>query len=420
MAGVAAVSSVVASCGSPSASGGPGAGGSPVAGSELTFGSNQSDPVPREAMQAVVDAWSARTGVMVRVNTVDSSTFQDQMSSYLQGTPDDVFTWFAGERMRFFADQSLAGDLTDVWDRLGDRYGEAFRRASTGTDGRPYFVPFATYPWVVLYRPSAWQAAGYEVPVTLEELVALWERMRADGLVPIAFADREGWPAMGTFDILDLRRNGYEFHTGLLRGRERWTDERVRAVFELWRDLLPYHQVGALGRTWQEAARSMVAGEAGMYFMGAFAAEQATDEQRADLDMFPFPVLGTAYDDERAIDAPINGFMRSREPRNPAAATAFLEYLGGGEAQTTFVTRNPSRIATAADADRSGYTPYQRRMAEVIAGAGRITQFFDRDTRADFAGPAGMQSFLADFLDEPDQDLDAFLADVQAFWDSLT
>ena len=59
-------------------------------------------------------------------------------------------------------------------------------------------------------------------------------------------------------------------------------------------------------------------------------------------------------------------------------------------------------------------------MADVIAGAGRITQFLDRDTRPDFAGPNGLQAFFATFLSDPDQDLDPFLASIQAFWDSLS
>ena len=36
--------------------------------------------------------------------------------------------------------------------------------------------------------------------------------MKTDGLTPIAFADKDGWPAMGTFDIINLRINGYDFH----------------------------------------------------------------------------------------------------------------------------------------------------------------------------------------------------------------
>ena len=44
----------------------------------------------------------------VDVNTMDHNAFQEQINTYLQGTPDDVFTWFAGYRMQFFAAQGLA------------------------------------------------------------------------------------------------------------------------------------------------------------------------------------------------------------------------------------------------------------------------------------------------------------------------
>ena len=56
--------------------------------------------------------------------------------------------------------------------------------------------------------------------------------MQTDGLVPIAFGDKDGWPAMGTFDILNLRMNGYDFHVDLMAGKEKWTDPKVKAVFQ--------------------------------------------------------------------------------------------------------------------------------------------------------------------------------------------
>jgi multiple sugar transport system substrate-binding protein len=322
--------------------------------------------------------------------------------------------------MRFFAAQGLVGEIGDVWARIGHLYGEGFLTASSGADGGVYFVPMYTYPWVVLHRRSVWDERGYTVPTTLEDLRTLADRMRGDGLVPFAFGNREGWPAMGTFDIVDMRRNGYDFHIGLLAGRERWTDDRVKAVFELWRDLLPLHQEAAPGRTWQEAARAMVAGEAGMLFLGTFAGEQAQGADRDDLDFFPFPLLGTAYDDEAAIDAPINGFMMPAQPRNPAGAKAFLEFVGHGAAQDVYIRTNPNYVAAAIDADTSAYTPYQQKMVSVIRGARRVAQFLDRDTRPDFAGPAGLQNFLQSFLNDPDQDLGPFLASIQAHWDSLT
>ena len=42
---------------------------------------------------------------------------------------------------------------------------------------------------------------------------------------------------------------------------------------------------------------------------------------------------------------------------------------------------------------------------EIVGSAQRITQFLDRDTRSDFAGPNGMQKFLQTYLKDPGQDL---------------
>ena len=55
----------------------------------------------------------------------------------------------------------------------------------------------------------------------------------------------------------------------------------------------------------------------------------------------------------------------------------------------------------------------------MLKSAGKIAQFLDRDARADFAGPSGMQGFLISFLNDPNQDLDKFLGDIQAYYDSL-
>ena len=103
VAGLAAVYGL-AGCGDDgdSASGGDDGGGGKASGT-ASFGSNYSDPVPKKALQAVFDEFTTASGVKVDVNTVDHNTFQEQINNYLQGTPDDVFSWFAGYRMQFFA-----------------------------------------------------------------------------------------------------------------------------------------------------------------------------------------------------------------------------------------------------------------------------------------------------------------------------
>jgi multiple sugar transport system substrate-binding protein len=427
--GLAAAPSLLAACGpsggaSPTVAGGtaPGETVAPPASptGEVTFGSNYSDASPKAALQDVFDAFTETTGITVKVNTVEHGPFQDQISSYLQGTPEDVFTWFAGFRMRFFAAQGLSTPITDIWSRIGSNYSEAFKAASTGDDGEQYFIPFYNYPWVINYRKSVWADNGYEIPATWDEFKTLLEKIQSDGLVPIAFADKDGWPAQGTFDILNLRQNGYQFHVDLMAGNEKWSDARVKRVFEVWKEIIPFLQQGALGRTWQEGAQAMFNGDAAMYFLGTFAGQQAVDEeQKADWDFFTYPTLGTDFDDEGAIDAPIDGFMLSKAPENLEGSKALLEYLSTGEAQVLFLAADPNNVAAANDADTSGYTEQQKKMAEIIGSAGAIAQYLDRDTRPDFAGPNGMQLFLQNFLTDPEQDLDAYLKTIQDFWDSL-
>src|SRR3954453_8360909 len=238
-------SALLAACGSSSSS--SGGGGTESATGTVTLGSNQSDAVPKKTYQTLVDNFQKQNaGLTVKVNTDAQNPLQNQINNYLQGKPDDVFPWFAGYRMRFFAGQNLAGDLSDVWQNLSG-FSDAFKKASTGDDGKQYFVPSSYYPWAVFYRPSVWKKYGYKVPKTLDDFTKLAAQMKKDGLVPIAFADKDGWPAMGTFDVLNLRINGYQYHVDLMAHKKPWTDAGVAKVFDTWRGLLPYHKDGALG-----------------------------------------------------------------------------------------------------------------------------------------------------------------------------
>ena len=235
-----------------------------LAAGTVSFGSNGSDPVPKKAYANVFKAFTKKTGIDVKVNTVDHNTFQEQINTYLQGQPQDVFTWFAGYRMQFFASKGLLSPLDDVWAPLKSQFASAYQNASKGADGHYYFVPIYAYPWAVHYRKSVWKQHGYTVPKTWDQFVALAKKMQADGLTPIAFTDKDGWPAMGTFDIINMRMNGYDFHVRLMAGKARWDSPQVKRVFNTWREILPYTSDGALGLTWQEGAQQLANKEAGM------------------------------------------------------------------------------------------------------------------------------------------------------------
>ena len=395
-----------------SASDSASAGGSsaPAASGTVSIGSNASDEVPKKAFADVFAGFTAATKIETKVNTVDHNTFQEQITNYLQGGPDDVFTWFAGYRMRFFASQGLVGDVSDVWDKIGGDFSDGFKKAATGDDGKQYFVPIYNYPWVVMYRKSVFTERGYTAPKTLDELNTLGDTMKKDGLNPIAFADKDGWPAMGTFDIINMRVNGYDFHVSLMAGKESWEDAKVKKVFDTWKGLLPLHQPASLGRTWQEAAQSLVKKESGMYFLGTFASQQFTGADLEDLDFFPFPEIDPAHGVD-SIDAPIDGMMMSAKPKNEDAAKAFLTYLASADAEKIYLKTDPGDVAANKNFDASGYNSVQKKSAEIIGATANIAQFLDRDTRPDFASTVMIPS-IQDFIKNPN-DIDGLTKSIE-------
>lgn len=403
---------LLAACGSGSSSSGGGGNGGKGATGTVTYGSNQSDAVPKKSIAEMVAAYQKQSnGVTVKINTIDHNSFQENINNYLQGNPDDVFTWFAGYRMKFFADKGLAGDITDVWSNLPGM-SDALKKASTATDGKQYFVPATTYPWAVFYRPSIFKAKGYEVPKTMDEFYTLSGQMKKDKLIPLAFADKDGWPAMGTFDQLNLRLNGYDFHISLMDGKEAWNGKKVKSVFDAWRKLLEVSQPDSLGRTWQEAAQSLQKNEAAMYVLGMFVGQQFTKgADQDDLDFFTFPELDSTIGTS-AIEAPIDGNMMSARPKNEAGAKNYLTYLGSPEAQQLLVSADPTVIATNSKADTSKYTALQKKAVDFIGNAKEISQFMDRDTRPDFASTVMIPS-LQSFIGNP-KDVDGLTNSIES------
>lgn len=397
---------LVAGCGSSSKKSTGSSGGK--ASGTVTFGSNASDDTPKAAFASLMTAFTTKSTVKVTTNTVAHNDFQTQINNYLQSKPDDVFTWFAGNRMRFFAKQELIGDISDVWADLN--MSDAFKQASTAEDGKQYFVPIYNYPWAVFYRKSVFAEKGYTIPKTLDEFKTLGTQMKKDGMAPIGFADKDGWPAMGTFDILNMRINGYDFHMSLMAGKETWEDPKVKEVFNTWREILPLHEENALGRTWQEAAQNLGSKKSATYLLGSFVGQQFKGAVLDDLDFFPFPAINPEHGTD-SIDAPIDGLMMAKKPKNEAAAKALLRYVGTGAAQDIYLKTDPNDVAAAKDASTAAYNPLQKKAAELIGSTKNIAQFLDRDTRPDFASPVVIPA-IQDFLKNP-KDVDGVTKSLQ-------
>jgi multiple sugar transport system substrate-binding protein len=375
-----------------------------AAGGNITFGSNYSDPSVKAAFATLTSGATTSTGVNIKVNTVDHNTFQNNISTYLQGTPDDLCTWFAGYRLQFFAAQNLLTPIDDVWQTISANFNAAGQALSKGLDGHYYMVPLYNYPWVVFYNKSVFAAKGYTVPTTWDDFVALAKKMKADGLIPFAFADKDGWPALGTFDIINLRVNGYDYHIKLMKHEVPWTDPGVTAVFKQWQEILPYCQSGATGRIWQNAALALEKKQAGMMFQGSnqvaanYKSTNASD--LADLDFFVYPIINPTYGTDY-MDAPTDGFMMPAKGNSSDAAAAkkVLEYIGTADAETNFLKTDAYDVGLANGLNPPSYSAIQQKAVTAIGACKSVAQFMDRDTIPDMA--TAMIKLIQGFIGDP-------------------
>jgi multiple sugar transport system substrate-binding protein len=181
-----------------------------------------------------------------------------------------------------------------------------------------------------------------------------------------------------------MRLNGYQFHIDLMGHKESWDTAKVKNVFDQWKSILPYHAEGSLGRTWEDAATTVVQKKSGMYLLGSFVAQQWTGAAKDDIDFFPFPELDPANAQD-AVEAPIDGFMLSTKGKNSQAAKDLLAFIGTGAGQDAYAAVDSSNVPTAKDASTSKFTALQKKSQQTIASAKYISQFLDRDSLPAFA-----------------------------------
>jgi len=368
----------------------------------VTFTVRGTDPTGVKIAQAVNDAYTKKTGIKVTQQAVESNPFQDGISQYLQGTPDDVFGWMAGWRTNYRASQGLLQDVSKNIKNLGAQLtAPVIQGATNPGDGKQYIIPTTYYPWGLHYRKSTMKEVGQDPEniATWDDLMKVLEATKKKGLVAYPMGDKGGWEAMGTFDVLNARINGYQYHIDLLNGKAKWTDSQVKDVFDHFAMLVPYMNPNKNDIEWDGMRDLLLQKKAGVMMMGSWFANDFKAKSQADYDdlwIVPFPEINPAYKRD-SIDAPLDGVAVAAKGANPEGGAALAEFWGSEEGMKAAQGAGDTSLYVNTKMDTSGYDAFNKQKLAVIAEAKNIMFFLDRDCRNDFAstavGPA-IQSFL--------------------------
>ena len=375
----------------------------------LVFNTDASDPAPKAAFeQLVADFEAAYPEIDVVVNTFDHEGYKTAIRNFLTADSPDLANWYAGNRMRPFVEVGQFIDVSDVWAENGlyESLGSAL--SSMTIDGKQWGVPYTYYQWGIYYREDIFNELGLSEPATWEEEVSNCQAIVDSGRACYTIGTRYLWTAGGWFDYLNMRTNGFDFHMELARGEVPWTDERVRATFANWRQLI---DMGAFIEdhqtySWQEALPFMVNGEAAAYLMGNFVVPHLREAGLSDdqIDFYQFPIITEGL--PQGEDAPTDTFHVASGAQNVDAARAFLAFVTSPDVQTAI--NGPDGLgqlpvnANAAVADDEFILQGFDMLSNNAQGG--IAQFFDRDWPAEMAsiGMEGLQEFMVfpDNLDD--------------------
>lgn len=373
---------------------------------ELRIFLDTSNPAPRATMEDMIARFQAmHPDLEIETTIIDREAYKTQLRNFLSANAPDVATWHAGNRMAPYVEAGLLEDVSDLWDEETSRL-LASSKTSMTIDGKQWGVPYTYYQWGVYYREDLFEQYGLAEPETWDQFKANCQTLLDNGVKCFTIGTKFLWTAAGWFDYLNLRTNGYEFHMDLTAGRVPWTDERVRATFANWRELIDMNAYidNHTSYSWQEALPFMVQGDAAMYLMGNFAVAPLREAGLTDdqLGFFQFPAIDESI--PMAEDAPTDTFHIPAQAQNKEAARAFLRYVIDAENQTIInaqLGQLPINSAASIEDDE-----FLSEGFEMLSNAYALAQFFDRDAPAEMA-KAAMEGFQ-EFMVRPDN-LDAIL-----------
>ena len=379
----------------------------PVMAGDLSIIFDDLNPAPKAGFEAAVEKFkAANPDINVTVSISDREAHKTAIRNFLSAEAPDVTAWYPGNRMAPFVNAGQFEDVSDVWEAEGFSDSLASTKSAMTMDGKQWGVPYTYYQWGIYYRSDIFADQGIEVPQNWEQLLAACAKLKEAGITPFAIGTSKLWPAAGVFDYLNLRTNGYDVHNELTAGKIKYSDPRIVAVFEKWRELVEpgYFLENHATMDWQDAMAPFIKGEAAMYVMGNFSVDSMragglTDDQ---IDFFPFPEITPGVD--RAEEAPTDAFFIPANAKNKEDARKFLAFIAQPDIQTEW-NKTLGQLPINKNSE-VGDDKFLQKGFETVSTASGLAQFYDRDATAEMA-KAGMEGFQ-EFMIKPDR-LDAIL-----------
>jgi alpha-glucoside transport system substrate-binding protein len=361
---------------------------------------------------AMIAPFEEQTGIEVQFES--TRDLNAVLTSRVQGgNPPDLAGIPGPGQLREFAQAGQLIPLNDVLDmsQMESQYDPGFLQLATVNDQLYGIFIKGAVKSLVWYSPSAFEAAGYEVPTTWEELQALEQQIVDAGKTPWCIGVEDGaasgWAGTDWIEDILLHTAGPDVYDQWWQHEIPWTDDAVRGAFETWGEIVndPAMTFGGqqyvLSTNFGEAFFPMFEEDPGCYlhhqanFITSFFAQEFPELTAGeDYNFFPFPAPNAEHSDVLLVAGDLFG-MYNDTPQ----ARALVKYLATADAQRIWAERG-GFLSANRNVDPSVYPDeLTRQIGEMLTQAEAVR--FDASDQMPEAVNSSFWRGILDFVSNP-------------------
>ncbi|MBY0123331.1 ABC transporter substrate-binding protein [Bacillus sp. S/N-304-OC-R1] len=204
---------------------------------------------------------------------------------------------------------------------------ESTLAASKGSDGKQYGVPLNMSTTQMFYNKKIFSDLGLETPKTWDEFIALNEKIKAEGITPIALGTKEGWLLSAVHGIIGpAHYGGNDFVDKITKGETNFTSTEFVNSIKAMNELKAYFPNNYEGLGMEDIRTLFFTGKAAMFPMGSWEIEVLRG-MNPDLELGFFP-MPSAVGKDPTITAWVDGsFAVNANSKHKEEAKKFVQFL---------------------------------------------------------------------------------------------
>lgn len=328
-------------------------------------------------------------GVKVEIEYIANSDYKTKLTTLMasDSEPDIIFTWELGYLETFVNGGKIVSlqsylDEDTAWK---DSFNDGMLDQLT-YNGEVYGIPTQESAAIMYYNTKIFEDNGLSVPTTYEEYLNCCETLKAAGVTPVALASTpdDAWLVSQYIQQLSNGIAGDKLFNDLKAGTGAWNDPAFIKAAELFAAEVDngYFEQGFTGVTGDEARAIFAAGNAAMYFNGAWECSNLSADAESCavgeyVSCFAMPAVDSQYGNISVGSVDTN-FAVTKNCKNVDAAVALLKHWTNAENASLLLESYGRMPSTKIDVDSLELSTLVADAIDCFGEQKALTPWFDR------------------------------------------